>query len=228
MQTSSCYIDLKWYGSAETADEINERLITLLVTAEIAPSQTNYDDMIKACWNTLSSGITVISKQGYNPWLLLAGANLSFERRASYKNFSLSNALTKSGIEPLDAIKRDYMNMSKVRAVGLYKIRPTAIADSLVFLSKSSWALLMLTRRTYQELENDVDNIYKAADLSKTEYGLTLNWQKVAYENALFGDIIVRTFGSADDKYRSVVVVFSRKSDQSNIRDLFEQTEGVP
>ncbi len=80
MQTSHGYIDLTDYVGSVTATELNGQLATLLVTAKIQPTETNYDDMIISCWTRLSSSIDELFEQGYFPWLMLAGANLSLIR----------------------------------------------------------------------------------------------------------------------------------------------------
>lgn len=206
-------IVLKGWVPADHA-RLAELLKTYMVTAQAEPSFVRYQELVDACVTTMQPKLDALFSHGYFPWMMLVGAEMTPERRKTFPNYSLSNPIREMGVQYTSHSEKTYEYLGKVRTTGLYQYRQENFGSLCSFMTNRSWSFLILSQRPAQEIHDQLDYIYDASDLLHTaDRNVALNWQRASLLLCGLNDVVARMFGSADDKYRSLILTYGRNSE---------------
>ena len=193
--------------------EKGERLLILEARTSGSPTLTDYTSLLQACCDAIRPILDGLHNQGYSMWLFLAGAEMTPDRRASYPNYSLFSPAEKLGVEMGKLIEHEFKRDGKVRTAGLYQVRADQYVNACEFMTRNSWSLAILSQREDLATLDSLNAIYRVAALDNSgEEMRSLDCVTASTLLAPLGDVVFRTLGSADAKYRSLVMTCSKTS----------------
>jgi hypothetical protein len=172
--------------------------------------------MLRACCDAARSLVHSLLDRGYHPSCLLIGAIMDPERTTRFPNYSLSGPARRLGVIDEKIVERTFSidGADEVqRTAGIYLIDPSAFVAAAMYQTQHKLSLQIFSRRTDSLTRENLTTTYHAAafdDQGTPTYNL--NWRVLAAAICPMGDIVVKTFGAFDDKFRSVSFVHSSAS----------------
>lgn len=187
-----------------------------------APSFYDYHQLIAACCKLAMPTINILNAHGYSEWLFLNGAPLNLEQKARFKNYSLSRRARESGLIGAKFLEQTvrYENNSE-RVCGIYNIGRERLCNTFEFLTMHAWSLVVLSARKHFLTKENLMSMYEASITDvRRDAQVAMNWEILAVTLCAEGDVIIKTWGTADDLYRSIVLIYSRNVPISNLLGL--------
>lgn len=213
MQTSISLVPVDDLEAEANPRALGKHLFALKVQASGPPALTAYTSLLQACCDAIAPVLGGLHDQGYALWLLLAGAEMTQDRRATYPNYSLFSPAQKLGVEKGMFVEHDFRRDGKIRTAGLYKVRMDQYVSAFEFMTRNSWSFGILSHRADLAILDSLDAIYRQAALDRDGKEMrSLNWLAASALLAPLGDVGLRTLGSSDDKYRCLVLACGRTS----------------
>lgn len=211
MVTASISTEIRHDAFGPSVDR-GTTLSNLVVRASGPPSLRDYQGLFETCLDTVEPMLRRLDELGYRVALFIAGAELSSDKRATYPNYSLFGPASKLGVSAEATVEHDSLRDGTVRTAGLYQVKPADIVAVWTYMSRSGWALGIITKRpealTRAGLERSYRTIAVDADGRPNHHA---DWISASRAFTPLGDVVMRVEGWADDKFREVEFLFDRK-----------------
>lgn len=213
MQTSVALVPVTSLQDDSDPRGFADHLLALKARASGPPALTDYISLLQACHDATAPVLEGLQSQGYAMWLLLAGAEVTQDRRKTNPNYSLFSPAQELGVEKGMFVERDFKRDGKVRTAGLYQVRTDQYVNAFSFMTRGSWSFGILSRRPELATQDSLEAVYRVAALDGSGNEMrSLDWLAASLLLAPLGDVVLRTLGWSDDKYRSLVLTCGRAS----------------
>lgn len=187
--------------------------IKLAATSYIATARTwptDYRGLVDGCCTAARPVTEALFAEGYSVWLVLIGAALDAGRRSRLRNYALANPAIKDNLIEDVAMERVFHLTNAERTAGLYLMNAHKFRDGCQFLTHNLWAQIILSRRDEFLSEANLGLIYQSSVTD--DNGISnpqINWQGLSVAVCPLGDIVVKTYGAFDDRWREIRFVYS-------------------
>ena len=192
------------------------------------PALHSYGPLIENCCNALAPTLEELRARGYRSWLLMVGANMTLERRSRYPAYALSSPAKREGLLEGQNVEQNFQRDGNIRTAGLYEMRPEQFREECLFLQRNSWTLGILSNRPEFLAMPDLTAIYDAAGWNEDgSPAFKTNFLQLSTLLGPLGDVIVKTDGAFDDRWRSVNLVYDPSAPVSAIFAAARPWQGV-
>lgn len=195
--------------TAQASAPFEHRLAAFGCRANGPPALINYFPLVDACCDALMPVLDELRARNYGSWLLMIGADMMPEQRSRYPAYALASPARKRGLLEGQKAEQDFQQGGKIRAAGLYQVSPERFAEECKFLTQNSWTLGVLSNRSDFLAVPGLAATYSAAGWNENgSLQLKTNFLELGALLGPMGDVIVKTDGAFDDKYRSVNLIY--------------------
>jgi len=199
--------------TGEDASFHKERLSAYSSKASGPAGLTDYFSLLSACLAALNPVLNRLRAREYDLSIFMVGGDMTQGRRAVIKSYDLAKPIRDHRIEINSKVEQDFVHHGKVQAAAIYTTNYDNLLNTCKFMTHYAPSIAILSQRPDFQFTPGLDKIYAVAGYG----GETRPYHKpywLALEALLgpLGDVIVKTHGAFDDKYRQISLLYDPHS----------------
>jgi hypothetical protein len=171
---------------------------------------TDYRGLVNACCDAARPLSDALFAKGCRAWLILIGAAFDAERKSRFPNYALARPARERNLVEDIAMEKIFHLTKAERTAGIYLMNADRFCDGCEFLTRNLWAQIILSRQDDFLSETNLELIYQSGGFD--DNGMPdsqINWLALSAAVCPLGNVVVKTHGAFDDRWREVKLVYA-------------------